>query len=389
MILTSSAVPVSVPSLPLNKSGKKGDLELNSDNQVMVSLVDVTKSFQSIVALRGITLQVFSGEFFTLLGPSGCGKTTTLRMIGGFDTPDSGEIYLNNQSVIGKRPFERNVNTVFQNYALFPHMTVAQNVGFGLRMKGTHQAEIDARVAEALRMVKMQDYADRSPKKLSGGEQQRVAVARAIVNNPPVLLLDEPLGSLDLKLRKAMQLELKALQKRLGITFIYVTHDQEEALTMSDRVAVMNKGILEQVDSPINIYKAPRTKFIADFIGETNLIKCCVVESQCPGEVVLACGQDQIRSTCDPSLAPSPGEEYYLSIRPENISVSNQPLGAVNEFEASVQEVIFIGHATKVITAPGFTSSMVASVPTMIEPSFFQTKVYISWSPDCGVIVRE
>jgi spermidine/putrescine transport system ATP-binding protein len=355
---------------------------------VMVELVNVTKSFQSTVALRGINLKVYSGEFFTLLGPSGCGKTTTLRLIGGFDTPDSGEIYLNNKPVIGKRPFERDVNTVFQSYALFPHMTVAQNVGFGLRMKGVSQAQIRERVKDALAMVKMQQYADRSPKKLSGGEQQRIAVARAIINDPPVLLLDEPLGSLDLKLRKAMQLELKQLQKMLKITFIYVTHDQEEALTMSDRVGVMNKGFLEQVDTPINIYKSPHTKFIADFIGDTNLLKCIVQETK-ENEIILRCEGVIIRSTYQEDQDLSRGDNVYLSIRPEDISVSNHPSGEANEYQASVQQVIFIGHSTRIITTPEFTAQMVAHIPSTRNPDLFNQQVFIHWNPQHCVIVRE
>lgn len=364
-------------------------MDLSVQERVMVNLINVTKSFQSTVALREINLQVYSGEFFTLLGPSGCGKTTTLRLIGGFDTPDSGEIILNGIPVIGKRPFEREVNTVFQSYALFPHMTVSQNVGFGLRMKGSKKEEIRERVIEALTVVKMQDYADRYPKNLSGGEQQRVAVARAIINNPPILLLDEPLGSLDLKLRKAMQLELKQLQKRLKITFIYVTHDQEEALTMSDRVGVMNKGFLEQIDTPINIYNSPHTKFIADFIGDTNLIKCRVDEVLAKNKLVLNCDGAIILSNFHLDEDLSVGDQVYLSIRPEDISISTHPIGIANEFPASVQQVIFIGHSTKIITSPDFDSLLVASMPGTVDISAFREQIFIHWNSENCVIVRE
>ena len=360
-----------------------------TEQKTMVELVNVKKSFQSIVALQDISLKVYSGEFYTLLGPSGCGKTTTLRMIGGFNSPDSGEIYLNGQPMIGKRPFERDVNTVFQSYALFPHMTVKQNVGFGLKMKGVPQKESNDRISNALNMVKMYQYADRSPKNLSGGEQQRVAVARAIVNNPRVLLLDEPLGSLDLKLRKEMQIELKQLQKKLEITFIYVTHDQEEALTMSDRVAVMNKGVLEQVDSPINIYVSPKTRFIADFIGDTNLIKGQVHEVLNEKEVVLSCDGEKIRAVYRKEQKLSTGDIVFLSVRPEDISVSSARKGTENEFPGSVQEVIFIGHSTKVITTLNFHSHLVASIPSQIDPASFAKTVYLRWEPENSVIVME
>jgi spermidine/putrescine transport system ATP-binding protein len=238
-----------------------------------VELREVSKRFGEVEAVHQVSLQIREGEFFSLLGPSGCGKTTTLRMIAGFERPDAGEILIRGQRMNEVPPFHRPVNTVFQHYALFPHMTVFENVAFGLEMKRLPREEIRRRVAEALRLVRLTGLENRYPRQLSGGQQQRVALARALVNRPAVLLLDEPLGALDLKLRKEMQLELKNLQHQVGITFIYVTHDQEEAMTMSDRIAVMNQGRVLQVGTPVEIYERPATRFVADFIGETNFLE--------------------------------------------------------------------------------------------------------------------
>ena len=245
--------------------------------QVGIELKNVTKEFPArggevpVKAVDNVSLQINEGEFFALLGPSGCGKTTTLRMIAGFEEPTSGEIIIRGQAVQGVPPFHRPVNTVFQDYALFPHMTVLQNVMFGLEMEGVAKDEAKKRAVEALEMVRLNQF-DRKPRQLSGGQQQRVALARALVKHPAVLLLDEPLGALDLKLRKAMQYELMTMQNELGITFVYVTHDQEEALTMCDRIAVMDHGVALQVGRPEEIYETPHSRFVADFIGETNFI---------------------------------------------------------------------------------------------------------------------
>lgn len=238
-----------------------------------VVLYNVTKSFGSVVAVDNISMEIPAGQFFAMLGPSGCGKTTTLRMIAGFEQPTSGEILIRGQAVQGVPAFHRPVNTVFQDYALFPHMTAVQNVAFGLEMSGVGKKEALKRAQGALDLVRLPQVAKRKPGQMSGGQQQRVALARALVNEPQVLLLDEPLGALDLKLRKAMQFELKEMQTRLGITFIYVTHDQEEALTMADRIAVMSDGKVQQYGTPTEIYEAPTNRFVADFIGETNFIE--------------------------------------------------------------------------------------------------------------------
>src|SRR5918992_2680169 len=247
-----------------------------------IELREVSKYFGEVPAVNGISLDVRQGEFLTLLGPSGCGKTTTLRMVGGFELPSAGEILIEGEAMGNRPPYRRPVNTVFQNYALFPHMTVAQNVSYGLEMSGVPKPERQKRVAEALEMVRLPHVEARKPAELSGGQQQRVALARALVNRPAVLLLDEPLGALDLKLRKQLQVELKGIQRDVGITFVYVTHDQEEALTMSDRIAVMNRGLIEQVGGPETIYERPQTTFVAGFIGVSNLM---------PGQVVSANGR--------------------------------------------------------------------------------------------------
>ena len=240
--------------------------------EVDVRLVKVSKAYGSVLAVDSIDLEVMDGEFFSLLGPSGCGKTTTLRMIGGFEQPTSGLIELNGEDVTWLPPYRRHVNTVFQNYALFPHLTIYENVAFGLRRTGVKTAEIKSRVTDMLKLVELPGYEARKPTQISGGQAQRVALARALINRPAVLLLDEPLGALDLKLRKQMQVELKRIQKEVGITFIYVTHDQEEAMTMSDRIAVMNKGHYEQLGDPETLYERPTTRFVAGFLGVSNLL---------------------------------------------------------------------------------------------------------------------
>jgi spermidine/putrescine transport system ATP-binding protein len=306
--------------------------------EVAVELQDVTKKFPghrgapAVIAVDRLNLQIKPGEFFTLLGPSGCGKTTTLRMIAGFETPTSGEILIGGKAMRNVPPNRRPVNTVFQNYALFPHLTVAKNVAFGLKVKRTPQQEIAQRTAAALQLVQLPGLENRRPAQLSGGQQQRVALARALVNEPEVLLLDEPLGALDLKLRKAMQLELKHLQAHLGITFIYVTHDQEEALTMSDRIAVMSDGLAQQVNTPREIYEHPTNRFVADFIGETNFLTGTVTEIGQFARVKF--GQKSIlgMATNNPSLKL--GEQVVVAIRPEKINL--YPHGTVDALQTEI-----------------------------------------------------
>ncbi|MBX3002100.1 MAG: ABC transporter ATP-binding protein [Caldilineaceae bacterium] len=298
---------------------------------VAVDLIHVTKRFGDFVAVDDLVLQIKDGEFFSLLGPSGCGKTTTLRMIAGFEQPTSGQISIHGQQVAGVPAHRRPVNTVFQSYALFPHMTVAQNVAFGLEMQKVSGAEIKRRVAEALELVQLPHLGARKPAQLSGGQQQRVALARALVNRPEVLLLDEPLGALDMKLRKAMQLELKQIQSEVGITFIYVTHDQEEALTMSDRIAVMHDGLVQQVGEPWRIYEHPTNRFVADFIGETNFI---------PGRIdslnrFATVDVNGVRVLADTDgREVTPQQTVTVAVRPEKINI--YPRGKVNLLKTGV-----------------------------------------------------
>ena len=313
---------------------------MNSVAAPAVELLRVTKKFGDTVALDDVSLQIGDGEFFSLLGPSGCGKTTSLRLIAGFELPSEGEVRIGGE-VQSRRPaYQRPVNTVFQNYALFPHMTVFENTAFGLEMSRVPRKEIRSRVHQALEMVQLPGKEDRKPKQLSGGQQQRVALARALVNRPKVLLLDEPLGALDLKLRKAMQLELKALQDRVGITFVYVTHDQEEALTMSDRIAVMNRGRVLQVGSPTDIYEHPASRFVADFIGETNFLEGQV--SALDGDLATV-ALDTFRVTSTYAQRPAVGQTVTVAVRPEKIRLSRQPLEGPNAFEGRVEDMIYIG----------------------------------------------
>ena len=238
----------------------------------ILQLRQIRKSFDNTEVLKGIDLEAGQGEFITLLGASGCGKTTTLRIIAGLELPDAGQVILEGQDITNREPNKRDVNTVFQNYALFPHMNVSDNVGYGLKIRKVPKAEIERKVEQALRLVQLEEYGKRMPDQLSGGQKQRIAIARAVINEPKVLLLDEPLGALDLKLRRQMQLELKRLQKQLGITFIYITHDQEEAINMSDRIVVMHEGILEQLGTPNEVYYQPQTSYVADFVGNANIL---------------------------------------------------------------------------------------------------------------------
>jgi putative spermidine/putrescine transport system ATP-binding protein len=299
----------------------------SADASSAVSLEDVVKRFGDVVAVDGVTLDVSAGEFFSLLGPSGSGKTTCLRMIAGFEQPTSGRILLGARNVSDLPPFERDVNTVFQDYALFPHMTVAQNVAYGLMVRKIPKDERNARVAEALEMVRLEQLGNRKPGQLSGGQRQRVALARSLVMRPNVLLLDEPLGALDLKLRQAMQIELKEIQQEVGLTFIYVTHDQEEALTMSDRLAVFNHGKVEQVGSPAEVYEMPATAFVAGFIGVSN-----VLEGDAAERVA--------------------GSDHAFTIRPEKIAIVPRD-GEVGESQCTatgrVREVVYLGAITRYI----------------------------------------
>ncbi len=309
-----------------------------------VELRNVVKRFGAVTAVNHVSLDIKDGEFFSLLGPSGCGKTTTLRMIAGFELPTTGDILIGNE-IQGYLPaYKRPVNTVFQNYALFPHLSVAQNVAFGLEMKKIDKTSIKRRVQEALDLVHLGDMGHRKPKQLSGGQQQRVALARALVNHPKVLLLDEPLGALDLKLRKAMQVELKALQVRVGITFVYVTHDQEEALTMSDRIGVMDQGKLLQVGTAHQVYETPNTRFVSDFIGETNYLDGHIVRVQPNFVEVLVDPNIYLKAGYTQDIGIK--QQASIAIRPEKLFINQELQAGYNQVEGIVQEIIYTGSAT-------------------------------------------
>ena len=310
----------------------------------IVQLEGVNKYFGKNHVVKNLNLSVEEGEFLTLLGSSGCGKTTTLRMIAGFEEPTSGSILVEGQAVEEKEPFERNVNTVFQSYALFPHKTIYDNVAYGLKMKKVPKTEIARRVKEIMALVQLTGFEERYPSQLSGGQKQRVAIARALINRPRVLLLDEPLGALDLKLRKQMQLELKRLQRKLNITFIYVTHDQEEALTMSDRIAVMHDGILDQLGAPEEIYEQPRTKFVATFIGETNIFEGNIKELAM-GRVAVRIENGVIRGC---GYGFSRNEYITVSVRPEKMKFSAAPVKGF-QLEAQVKDYVYAGSVVKCI----------------------------------------
>jgi spermidine/putrescine transport system ATP-binding protein len=333
-----------------------------------VRLQGVTKRFGDFAAVREMDLDIPPGQFFTMLGPSGCGKTTTLRMIAGFEEPSEGTVLLDGVDVTGLPAFKRATNTVFQSYALFPHLSVERNVAFGLERKRIDGSEVRRRVAEELERVGLAAEAKRKPRQLSGGQQQRVALARALVNRPAVLLLDEPLGALDLKLRKQLQVELKRIQQEVGITFVYVTHDQEEALTMSDRIAVMNRGVIEQLDDPEEIYERPSTTFVAGFIGVSNLM---------PGEVVsTGNGSVELRLDAGPTVRAGAGgadvgERAHAVVRPEKLQLQaaangSGPAGRAS-VEGQVESSLYLGTATQVIVLLGDGTRMTVLVPNTDE----------------------
>ncbi|MBD2459534.1 ABC transporter ATP-binding protein [Oscillatoria sp. FACHB-1407] len=359
------------------------------DVKLDVELRKVFKVFNGETAVRGIDLSIRQGEFFSILGPSGCGKTTTLRLIAGFEEPTAGEVLIRGQSMTHTPPYRRPVNTVFQSYALFNHMTVWDNVAFGLRIKKLSKGEIHDQVKEALQLVKMDSFARRYPSQLSGGQQQRVALARALVNRPAVLLLDEPLGALDLKLRKEMQVELSNLHQELGLTFVMVTHDQEEALSLSDRIAVMNEGRLEQVGSPSEIYEFPQTPFVADFIGDTNLFQGRIEAADPfdPSTLYVTTNQGLKILVKNTELLDGSGvRQVVVSIRPEKIHVSlDQPSHAVNCFEGRLKHTMYLGtHVHYVVELPS------GDCLTVMQPNRIEnlpdphTQIYVYWAAtDC------
>lgn len=320
----------------------------------LIEIQNVKKSFGGNLVVKGMNLTVYDGEFLTLLGPSGCGKTTLLRMIGGFLEPDSGEILLDGKSILNLPPYKREVNTVFQSYALFPNLTVRENIGFGLKMKKVGKSEIKTKVQKMIEMCQLEMLSNRYPSKLSGGQQQRVAIARSLINEPKVLLLDEPLGALDLQLRKQMQVSLKRLQKKLGMTYIYVTHDQEEAMSLSDRIAVINNGIIEQLGTPEEIYGKPSTLFSANFLGESNFVEM--------------------------------EDGSVLAVRPEFVKITKE--FQKNSVEAKIDSVIFMGAFSR-ITAQVKNQKFYALEPSGLNSYETGEKVYLSWDEENSKIIKK
>lgn len=354
-----------------------------NQKKVIVTLEKVNKVYGGTNhVVKDLDLEVYEGEFLTLLGSSGCGKTTTLRMIAGFEEPTSGKIMVEGESIGDKEPFERDVNTVFQSYALFPHMTIFDNIAYGLRMKKVPKKEIGERVMEMLDLVQLGGFERRYPSQLSGGQKQRVAIARALINQPKVLLLDEPLGALDLKLRKQMQLELKRLQRKLNITFIYVTHDQEEALSMSDRIVIMNEGVLQQIGTPSEIYESPETRFVATFIGETNLFEGYVKDiTGHHVNVVVESGELRCKAQ-----GFEPGEMVAISVRPERMKYSLTPVDGYS-VKARVKEMVYVGSILKaIVILPNGNEVKIERLAGQELPA--NGEVYIYWENGDGKLIH-
>lgn len=356
-------------------------------SKTIVSLMNVDKLYGDNHVVKNMNMNIAEGEFLTLLGPSGCGKTTTLRMISGFEMPSSGTIKVQGERVDKKEPYQRDVNTVFQNYALFPNMNVYDNVAYGLRVKKVPKNEIKERVLEALKMVQLEGFEKRRITQMSGGQKQRVAIARAIINRPKVLLLDEPLGALDLKLRKQMQIELKRLQKKLRITFVYVTHDQEEALTMSDRIAIINQGRIEQLAAPKDIYEHPKTKFVASFIGETNLLDAMVLSID-GDKAVIGTEVGKATVMIDPKKKIKVSDGVAVSIRPENMKFSKTPVEGFS-IKGVVKEQIFVGNLIKMMITLNDGTEIRINRFDADDLAENGELLYLYWDLQKGVVIKE
>ena len=384
-----------VPNIETTQTEGQIQAQSQGQSQNDVELRKVFKVFEGHTAVRGVDLNIRQGEFFSILGPSGCGKTTMLRLIAGFETPSAGEIMIRGQSMSQTPAYRRPVNTVFQSYALFNHLSVKDNIAFGLRIKGFGRAETEEKVAQALQLVKMEKFVDRYPNQISGGQQQRVALARALVNRPAVLLLDEPLGALDLKLRKQMQMELSNLHRDLGVTFVMVTHDQEEAMSMSDRIAVMYEGRIEQIGSPQEIYECPESPFIADFIGDTNLFQGRVEHNSDSTMVVKT--DSGLNIFVEQSKMSGKDEEIYggasvvLSVRPEKVNLSlYSPDVSENCFEGRLTNVMYMGtHIHYQINLLSGDKMMVRQANIEETLPNLDTPIYVYWSKQSCLALSE
>jgi putrescine transport system ATP-binding protein len=355
-----------------------------------ISIENVTKRFGDFTAVNNLSLSIYEREFFALLGASGCGKSTLLRMLAGFDEPTSGRILLDGQDLRGIPPYRRPVNMMFQSYALFPHMTVEQNIAFGLKQESMPRAEIDQRVADMLKLVKLTQFAKRKPHQLSGGQRQRVALARSVAKRPKVLLLDEPLGALDKKLREETQFELMDLQQNLGLTFVVVTHDQEEAMTMADRIAILDKGQVMQVATPAEIYEAPVSRFVANFVGNVNMFEGKVKAREANSARIVGASGAEI--TVENAGEAAAGNEVAFAIRPEKIKVSSRrPEGAANAMEGEVFDLAYLGDMTvyhvKLVDGQVVKASALNSARQTDDPLTWNDKAWISFRPDAGVVL--
>jgi putrescine transport system ATP-binding protein len=351
---------------------------------------NVTKTFGDFTAVDDLSLTVYEREFFALLGASGCGKSTLLRMLAGFEQPTSGRILLDGQDLAGIPPYRRPVNMMFQSYALFPHMTVEKNIAFGLKQDGMPKAEIEKRVAEMLRLVKLEQFAKRKPHQLSGGQRQRVALARSVAKRPKVLLLDEPLGALDKKLREETQFELMDLQQDLGLTFMVVTHDQEEAMTMADRIAIMDKGQVMQVATPAEIYEAPSSRFVADFVGSVNLFEGKVAGSEAGRVTIATAGGFEI--SAEEHGSPTTGETVWYAVRPEKIRISSKrPDAAVNAIEGEVWDIGYLGDMTvynvKLADGQIVRTSQLNALRTTDDPLTWNDRAWLTFPADAGLVL--